>query len=152
MADTSYKTRPLTADDLERVVDIDAKYVGRRREGFYRKRLEAALADPGGFAYLGCDLNGSLQGFLLAHFQEGEYGTEGRMASLDAIGIDPQSAGKGMGRGLLEALDEILRHKGIELCLFAGRMAQSADAQILRRHRLFSGATVYSRKRRRLSR
>lgn len=107
------QTRPLTADDLQRVIDIDAKYVGRRREGFYRKRLEAALADPGGFAYLGCEVNGELQGFLLARLQEGEYGTAGRSASLDAIGVDPQSGGKGMGAGLLQALDEILRHKGI---------------------------------------
>ncbi len=113
MAKKDFKTRPLDADDLQRVLDIDANYVGRRREGFYRKRLEAALDDPGGFAYLGCDENGTLQGFLLARFQEGEYGTAGRSASLDAIGVDPQAAGKGMGRALLEALDEILKHKGI---------------------------------------
>lgn len=113
MAKPRFKTRPLTADDLMRVIDIDAAYVGRRREGFYRKRLEAALADPGGFAYLGCDAGKSLRGFLLARFQEGEYGTAGRSASLDAIGVDPKSGSKGMGRALLAALDDILRHKGI---------------------------------------
>ena len=47
MVSTEFRTRPLTADDLERVIDIDAQSVGRRRDGFYRKRLEAALADPG---------------------------------------------------------------------------------------------------------
>lgn len=113
MARKTLKIRPLTADDLRRVIDIDAAYVGRRREGFYRKRLEAAVADPRGFAYLGYDMRGKLKGFLLARFQEGEYGTAGRSASLDAIGVDPLSAGKGIGRGLLAALDEILRHKGI---------------------------------------
>ncbi len=114
MAKQNFKTRPLTADDLERVLDIDEKYVGRRRDGFYSKRLEAALDEPGGFAYLGCDVKGKLQGFLLARLQEGEYGTAGRSASLDAIGVDPKSGGKGIGTGLLQALDEILRHKGIE--------------------------------------
>ncbi len=113
MARKTLKIRPLTADDLRRVIDIDAAYVGRRREGFYRKRLEAALVDPGGFAYLGYDSRGKLQGFLLARLQAGEYGTAARSASLDAIGVDPKSAGKGIGRALLEALDEILRHKDI---------------------------------------
>jgi GNAT superfamily N-acetyltransferase len=108
-----FHTRPLAADDLERVLDIDAQYVGRRREGFYRKRLEAALADPGGFAYLACDVDGSLKGFLLARLQDGEYGSTDRSASLDAIGVDSAFGGNGMGRSLLAALDEILRHKGI---------------------------------------
>ena len=47
MVNTEFRTRPLTADDLTRVIDIDAQSVGRRRDDFYRKRLEAALADPG---------------------------------------------------------------------------------------------------------
>jgi ribosomal protein S18 acetylase RimI-like enzyme len=114
MASAEFQTRPLTADDLGRVIDIDAQYVGRRRDGFYRKRLEAALANPANFIYLGADGDGTLQGFLLASLQEGEYGTEGRSASMDAIGVDQQSGHKGMGRALLAALDEILRHKGIK--------------------------------------
>ena len=113
MTNTEFPTRPLTADDLERVIDIDAQYAGRRRDGFYRKRLEAALADPGGFAYLACDVDGTLQGYLLARLQDGEYGTAGLSASMDAIGVDSASGSKGMGRSLLAALDEILRHKGI---------------------------------------
>jgi ribosomal protein S18 acetylase RimI-like enzyme len=114
MNNPACKTRPLTADDLQRVIDIDAQYVGRRRDGFYRKRLEAALANPANFIYLGSDDSGELRGFLLARLHEGEYGTEGRSASMDAIGVDPESAHQGMGRTLLAALDEILQHKGIQ--------------------------------------
>ena len=113
MTGADFHTRPLAADDLERVIDIDAQFVGRRRDGFFRKRLEAALADPGGFAYLACDVDGALQGYLLARLQDGEYGTAGRSASMDAIGVDSTSGRQGMGRSLLAALDEILRHKGI---------------------------------------
>jgi ribosomal protein S18 acetylase RimI-like enzyme len=113
MTAADFHTRPLAADDLERVIDIDAQFVGRRRDGFFRKRLEAALADPGGFAYLACDVAGALQGYLLARLQDGEYGTAGRSASMDAIGVDSASGRQGVGRSLLAALDEILRHKGI---------------------------------------
>jgi ribosomal protein S18 acetylase RimI-like enzyme len=113
MTSAEFHTRPLVAADLTRVIDIDAQYVGRRRAGFFRKRLEAALADPGGFAYLACDVDGTLQGYLLARLQDGEYGTAGRSASMDAIGVDSASGRQGVGRSLLAALDEILRHKGI---------------------------------------
>jgi ribosomal protein S18 acetylase RimI-like enzyme len=113
MTNAEFHTRPLVAADLTHVIDIDAQYVGRRRDGFFRKRLEAALADPSGFAYLACDVDGSLQGYLLARLQDGEYGTAGRSASMDAIGVDTASGRQGMGRSLLAALDEILRHKGI---------------------------------------
>jgi GNAT superfamily N-acetyltransferase len=106
-------TRPLVADDLERVIDIDSRYTGRRRGGFYRKRLDAALKVPLGFVYLGYDAGTGLQGFLLARLQQGEYGTQARTASLDAIGVDPRVAAKGVGRTLLQALDEILLHKGV---------------------------------------
>jgi len=109
-----FQVRPLIADDLERVVEIDCEHTGRRRDGFYRKRLEAALAEPRNFVYLGCESDTVLQGFLLARLQEGEYGTEKPSASLDAIGVDPGAATKGMGRLLLEALDGILQHKGIQ--------------------------------------
>lgn len=133
MTSAEFHTHPLAAADLTRVIDIDAQYVGRRRDGFYRKRLEAALADPGGFAYLGCDVDGTLQGYLLARLQDGEYGTAGRSASMDAIGVDSTFSGKGMGRSLLAALDEILQHKGI------GTVHTQAEWRNLPMLRFFAG-------------
>ncbi len=114
-ANDKFCARPLTADDLERVIEIDSQHTGRRRDGFYSKRLHAALADPGGFVYLGSEENGILQGYLLARLQEGEYGTSERSASMDAIGVDSEASAKGSGRLLLAALDEILAHKDIRV-------------------------------------
>lgn len=128
------KTRALTADDLDRVIEIDSHYTGRRRHGFYRKRLEAALADPAGFVYLGCEIGGVLQGFLLARIQEAEYGAIDRSASMDAIGVDPEVVEQGIGRSLLEALEEILAHKGI------GLIHTQADWRNMPMLRFFSGA------------
>jgi ribosomal protein S18 acetylase RimI-like enzyme len=108
-----FRTRPLVADDLQRVIEIDSEYSGRRRDGFFRKRLDAALAEPHKFVYLGCEIESVLQGFLLARLQEGEYGTEEPSASFDAIGVDPGLVKKGLGRALLDALARILQHKGI---------------------------------------
>jgi GNAT superfamily N-acetyltransferase len=129
----NFQARPLVAGDLERVIEIDREYTGRRRDGFYRKRLEAALAEPRNFVYLGCESDARLQGFLLARLQEGEYGTERPSASLDAIGVDPGAATKGMGRSLMEALDGILRHKGIQ------EIRTQADWRNLSMLRFFAG-------------
>ena len=51
-------TRPLTKNDFEAVVGIDAVNSGRRRPGFFEKRLEAALAEPNYFIYIGHDVGG----------------------------------------------------------------------------------------------
>lgn len=106
-------TRPLAATDLERVIAIDAAYTGRSRQGFFEKRLEAALRAPKEYVYLGCADGGPLQGFLLARLVEGEYGVTDPLAALDAIGVDPQVQHRGLGQTMLGAMDELLRHKGV---------------------------------------
>lgn len=108
------QTRALVASDLERVIQIDSEYTDRRRDGFYRKRLEAAIAEPRNFVYLGYESNAVLQGFLLARLHEGEYGTEGSSASLDAIGVAPGQTTQGAGRLMLETLAAVLQHQGVE--------------------------------------
>lgn len=107
------RCRPLVADDLDRVIGIDSEYTGRRRDGFYRNKLQSALAEPRGFVYLGCEGDAGLQGFLLARLTEGEYGTPAVSASMDAIGVDPAVRRQGVGNSLMEALGEILKHKGV---------------------------------------
>jgi ribosomal protein S18 acetylase RimI-like enzyme len=129
----AFETRPLIADDLQRVIEIDSEYSGRRRDGFFRKRLDAALAKPHKFVYLGCEIDTVLQGFLLARLQEGEYGTEEPSASFDAIGVDSRLVTRGLGGALLDALAKILQHKGI------AAIYTQADWRNLAMLRFFSG-------------
>lgn len=107
------KTRPLSGEDLEEVINIDARIGGRRRPGFYEKRLAAAIAEPKQFVYAGCELGGRLKGFLFARLLEGEYGIDEPVAAMDAIGVDPGSQGQGLGTALAHYLENVLRHKGI---------------------------------------
>lgn len=127
------QTRPLVAGDLERVIEIDRQYTGRRRHGFFRKRLQAALAEPRSFVYLGCEDDVVLQGYLLARLQEGEYGTSGRTASMDAIGVDRAARRQNIARSLLKALDNVLKHKAIDT------IHTQADWHNLRMLKFFAG-------------
>ncbi len=110
---TEFTTRPLTKNDFDNVVNIDAVNSGRRRPGFFEKRLIAALAEPNYFIYIGHDVDGELRGYLLARLLEGEYGGSKPVAVLDAIGVDPEFKGRGIGRQIMENFLEILRHKQI---------------------------------------
>ena len=108
-----YTLRALTSNDLQDVVDIDSKLSGQRRRGFYARRLAAALKDPKGFIYLGACDGDRLAGFAIARILGGEFGQEDSAASLDAIGVDPDDQGRGIGRILMAGIEDIMRHKGI---------------------------------------
>ena len=110
---SDYTVRPLTGDDLEDVVRIDGQLSGQRLHGFYERRLAAALKEPKRFIYLGACRGERLAGYVIARILGGEYGKEASIASLDAIGVDPEHQGHGIGRMLMAALDEIMCHKGI---------------------------------------
>lgn len=112
-APDSSAVRPLTAADLDRVVAIDSAASGRPRRGFFDKRLEAALTDPKGFVYVGYDDDGDLAGFMMCRLLEGEFGGTAPVAVMDAMGVDPNGQGRGIGRSLLAATEAILRHKGV---------------------------------------
>ena len=109
-----HTTRPLTAEDIDQVVDIDASINGRHRPGFFKKRLEAALSDPRSFIYIGCELQGELKGFLFARLLEREYGASEPVAVMDAIGVAPDCQGQKIGTAMLNELETILRHKKVK--------------------------------------
>ena len=103
---------PLTPDDLDAVIAIDRKLSGASRRGFYDKRLTAALNAPHDFVYVGMRDGDRLIGFALARLLEGGFGRTGPGAALDAIGVDPEYSGRGAGRRMLAAVEEVLVHKG----------------------------------------
>ena len=109
----AHALRPLTPDDLDRVVEIDRAHSGRPRDGFFQKRLRAALREPDAFVYLGATAEGRLVGFAFARLLSGEFGTDRTVAILDAIAIEPGRQGTGLGRLLLDGMDEVLRHKNV---------------------------------------
>jgi len=113
--------RPLTATDIERVIEIDASYALRSRRGFFERRLAAALAEPRGFVYVGHDQGAGLDGYILARLVAGEFGQAQTAADLDAVAVAKDSSGQGIGRVLLAGLEGILRHKGV------GRLRSEVD-------------------------
>ncbi|MCC6202124.1 MAG: GNAT family N-acetyltransferase [Gammaproteobacteria bacterium] len=105
--------RPLTGDDLQEVVAIDARVGRRRRPLFFERRLEAALREPKHFIYIGHEVAGQLRGYLQARLLEGEFGIDEPVAVLDSVGVDPECQRTGIASAMWHEFERVLRHKHI---------------------------------------
>ncbi len=106
-------TRRLHPDDLERVVALDAKVVGRRRDEYFETKLKMAIAETGVEVSLAAEIDDAFVGFLLARVFYGEFGNLEPVAVLDTIGVHPDFRKLGVGHALLDQLGKNLRGLGI---------------------------------------
>lgn len=112
-AETS--VRPLRSTDLERIIAIDSSHVGEPRRRFFEKRLSHARQHPDDFVHIGVVRTNSLVGFAFARILRGEFGREGAVATLDAVGVEYDSQARGIGRTLMSGLTELMRKRGVRV-------------------------------------
>jgi len=106
-------TRPLRADDIERVIAIDRAYSGHSRRRFFEKRLAAANAQPEDFIHVGVVQDGALCGYAIARVLRGEFGHKQAVAVLDAIGVDAGSRERGVGQALMAELNSMMLRQDV---------------------------------------
>jgi GNAT superfamily N-acetyltransferase len=105
--------RQLRPQDLDAVIALDAKAVGRRREEYFKLKLKQALSDTGIQISLGAELDGIFVGFLLARVYYGEFGAPEPVAVLDTMDVHPDFRGRGVGSDLIDQLRTNLLGLGI---------------------------------------
>jgi ribosomal protein S18 acetylase RimI-like enzyme len=105
--------RNLRPADLEAVILLDAKNVGRRRDEFFKLKLKQALSDTGITVSLAAELDGAFVGFLLARVFYGEFGVTERVAVMDVIDVHPDFRGHHVATALLAQLQTNLLGLGI---------------------------------------
>lgn len=105
--------RSLEPADVDAIVALDARIVGRRRDGYLRPKLAEALKDAGIRASLVVEHDAKPAGFLLAKVWYGEFGEVDPVAVLDTIGVDPRLRGHGLATALLDQLRTNLAALGI---------------------------------------
>ena len=106
--------RLLTRQDLDAVLRIDAAATGYSRKDFYRARLERSQAESSVHLSLAAELDNQVVGFVTVTFYQGEYGHPERSASLDAIGVHPDYAGRHVAAALMTQLEMNLRALHVE--------------------------------------
>ena len=107
------EVRNLRPEDLEAVIAVDAKNVGRRREEFFKLKLQQSLVESGIKVSLGAEIDGAFCGFLLARLYYGEFGTLEPAAVLDTIGVHPGFRAQGVGSAMIRQLSVNLRGLGV---------------------------------------
>jgi len=118
MRDESIETWPvvirrLRPADLEPVVALDAKVIGRRRDEYFRVKLEMAKSETGVEVSLAAELDGLFVGFLIARVFYGEFGITEPSAVLEVLGVDPDFRHRHVGSELLRQLRTNLLGLGV---------------------------------------
>ena len=107
--------RLLRPADLERVITIDAMYVGRRRDEYFKLKLEMAINETGVEVSLAGEVDGTLVGFLIARVFYGEFGIMEPAAVLEVVGVHPDFRGRGVAHALLRQLRTNLLGLGVRM-------------------------------------
>jgi len=106
--------RRLKPEDLEAVIELDAKVTGRRRAEYFKLKLQQALQETGIKVSLAAEYDHCFAGFMLARVFYGEFGQQEPVAVLDTIGVHPDFQRHGVGRALLDQLVTNLRGLNVD--------------------------------------
>jgi ribosomal protein S18 acetylase RimI-like enzyme len=106
------KIRVLNENDLDAVVEIDKKVLGKERRAFWKRKI--AYADVYPRPALAAELDGKVVGFIMGYVSGWEFGVPDTIGWIDTLGVDPEYQRRGIGRALFNALIENFKHSGRE--------------------------------------
>jgi len=106
------KIRVLSENDLDAVVKIDKKILGKERRAFWKRKI--AYADIYPRPALVAEFEGKVVGFIMGYVSGWEFGVPDTIAWIDTLGVDPAYQRRGIGRALFNALIESFKRTGRE--------------------------------------
>jgi ribosomal protein S18 acetylase RimI-like enzyme len=106
------KIRVLNENDLDAVVEIDKKVLGKERRPFWKRKI--AYADIYPRPALVAELEGKVIGFIMGYVSGWEFGVPDTIGWIDTLGVDPEYQRRGIGRALFDALIKNFKQSGRE--------------------------------------
>jgi ribosomal protein S18 acetylase RimI-like enzyme len=106
------KIRVLDESDLDAVVEIDRRVLGKDRRAFWKRKIAYAGIYPR--PALVAELDGKVVGFILGYVSGWEFGVPDTVGWIDTLGVDPDYQRSGIGKGLFNALIEIFKKSGTQ--------------------------------------
>ncbi|MGH7337643.1 MAG: GNAT family N-acetyltransferase [Myxococcota bacterium] len=104
--------RGLSELDLSDIVRIAEKTRGAYQPDLWEDRVAYYLRrDPEGSVV--AEQAGRVVGFMLGDVRSGDFGLEEPSGWIEVIGVDPDAAGKGVGRALGEAMLDRYKGRGV---------------------------------------
>lgn len=106
------KIRVLDENDLDAVVDIDSRVLGRERRSYWKRKIAYAGIYPRP-AFV-AEIEGKVVGFILGYVSGWEFGVPDSVGWIDTLGVDPAYQRQGIGKALFYALMETFKRTGVE--------------------------------------
>ena len=104
--------RPLTIGDLDAIVEIDRKVLGKARRDFWEKKIE--VPNPRyPLSGLIAEIEGKVIGFILGEVSGWEFGIPDTVGWISTIGVDPDYQHKGIARKLSQEFVKNLKAIGV---------------------------------------
>jgi ribosomal protein S18 acetylase RimI-like enzyme len=104
--------RPLTIGDLDAIVEIDRKVLGKARRDFWEKKIE--IPNPRyPLSGLIAEIEGKVIGFILGEVSGWEFGIPDTVGWISTIGVDPDYQHKGIARKLSQEFIKNLKAIGV---------------------------------------
>lgn len=104
------RIRVLDENDLDAVVEIDKRVLGKERRAFWKRKIAYAGIYPR--PALVAELEGKVVGFILGYVSGWEFGVPDTFGWIDTLGVDPTFQHRGIGRALFNSLIEIFKNSG----------------------------------------
>jgi ribosomal protein S18 acetylase RimI-like enzyme len=106
--------RALTIGDLDAIVEIDRKVLGKVRQDFWRKKIE--LPNPRyPLSGLVAEHEGKVIGFIVGEVSGWEFGIPETVGWISTIGVDPDYQHKGVARNLSQEFINKFRSIGVSV-------------------------------------
>jgi GNAT superfamily N-acetyltransferase len=104
--------RALNENDLDAVVEIDKKILGKSRKSFWKRKITYADIYPR--PALVAEFQGKVIGFIMGYVSGWEFGVPDSIGWIDTLGVDPEYQRQGIGTALFKALIQNFKHSGKE--------------------------------------
>lgn len=104
--------RAMTGEDLDRIVEIDSKVLGKSRSDYWEMKLEL-VEKRSPIASLVAEVDGKVVGFIIGDASGWEYGVPENIGWIDTIGVDPDLQRKGIARDLFGEMVANLKKVGV---------------------------------------
>jgi ribosomal protein S18 acetylase RimI-like enzyme len=111
---TGLSIRPLTTGDLDAIVEIDHKVLGKTRRDYWKQKIE--LPNPRyPLSCLVAEIEGKVIGFIVGEVSGWEFGIPETIGWISTIGVDPSYQHRGVARRLSEEFIRNLKAIGVTI-------------------------------------
>ena len=105
--------RPMTVGDVDAIVEIDRRVIGKSRPDYWKKVVPQNPQYP--FSSLVAEFEGKVIGFVVGEVSGWEFGVPDTIGWLSIIGVDPDYQHKGVARRLSQEFVINLKAIGVSV-------------------------------------